>query len=221
MKFNLKTFFLIGFLVLKRGRNVVFNKKNKGVTLIEAIIAILILAMTLAASGTLMVTTTRQNSRNRDRMVATYLAQECMELTRNVRDSAWRKYQPWDCGFFENDFPIFISGDETTVKKLVIFPTPRDETSSLISCANNVGDFRVTIKELSVKESARVKFGVQTNFAEQKETPFYRYIRAKRLSKDKIQLTCKVYWGADGNDPDEWGDNEVSMTHILTDWKKL
>lgn len=79
------------------------KKKGTGFALIEVIISIVILAAVLAGAIGLIWSAANAVERNQDRLTATYLAQECMELARNVRDSAWRQHLPWDCAF--DEFP--------------------------------------------------------------------------------------------------------------------
>lgn len=73
--------------------------KNAGYALLEVIVSIVILTMTLSATVGLLWTTSSASARNRDRLTAMYLAQECLEMSRNIRDSAWRQHVPWHCAF--------------------------------------------------------------------------------------------------------------------------
>ena len=90
------------------------KNNSAGFALIEVIISIVVLAAVLAGATGLIWSAATAVERNQDRLTATYLAQECMELARNVRDSAWRQHLPWDCAF--NNFP--------SPKKCVTLATP-------------------------------------------------------------------------------------------------
>lgn len=79
------------------------RKKTTGFALIEVIISIVVLSAVLAGATGLIWSAATAVERNQDRLTATYLAQECMELARNTRDSAWRQHLPWDCAF--DEFP--------------------------------------------------------------------------------------------------------------------
>lgn len=70
-----------------------------GFALLEVIISIVILAAVLAGAIGLVWSAANAVERNQDRLTAIYLAQECIEEARNVRDSAWRQHLPWDCAF--------------------------------------------------------------------------------------------------------------------------
>ncbi len=78
--------------------------KHSGFALIEVIIAIVVLSSVLAGATSLIWSAATAVERNQNRLTATYLAQECLELARNARDTAWRQHLPWDCAF--QDFPI-------------------------------------------------------------------------------------------------------------------
>ncbi len=77
-------------------------KKNKrsgqkiaGVTLIETLVALTILLVVLVAGSQLLSTLTTANAVNRDKFSATYLAQECLEIARNTRDTNWLQNKAW------------------------------------------------------------------------------------------------------------------------------
>lgn len=75
------------------------KKSTTGFALIETIVAIVLLAGVLSAAVSLLVSAGHASDRNRDRMTATFLAQEGLELARNARDTAWKSHLPYDCAF--------------------------------------------------------------------------------------------------------------------------
>ncbi len=77
------------------------KRKSTGFALIEVIVAIVVLAGALAGATSLMMTAGNAVSTNQSRLTATYLAQECLELARNTRDTAWMQRLPWNCAFQE------------------------------------------------------------------------------------------------------------------------
>lgn len=95
------------------------HKKNAGFALIEVIVAIVILSAVLAGATTLIWSAATAVTGNKNRLTSTYLAQECLELARNARDTAWRKHLVWDCAF-TNECPDnaalvqeMMSGEDT------------------------------------------------------------------------------------------------------------
>ena len=75
--------------------------KTTGFALIEVIVAIVLLGSVMAGAMTLVISAANAVSQNQNRLTGTYLAQECLEMARNVRDTAWRQNLPWDCALEE------------------------------------------------------------------------------------------------------------------------
>jgi type II secretory pathway pseudopilin PulG len=64
-------------------------KNQKGQSLLELLVAILILVMVVTATITLIVTSINAGRASRDKLLATNLAREGIEIVRNIRDSNW------------------------------------------------------------------------------------------------------------------------------------
>lgn len=62
---------------------------QKGQSLLELIVAILILGMVLTATVVLIVSSINAGRESRYKLIATSLAREGIEITRNIRDSNW------------------------------------------------------------------------------------------------------------------------------------
>lgn len=62
---------------------------QKGQSLLELIVAIMILGMVLTATVVLIVTSINAGRESRYKLIATSLAREGIEITRNIRDSNW------------------------------------------------------------------------------------------------------------------------------------
>lgn len=71
------------------------HKKRRGFSLIEVIVALFVVSVGLVGMISLVFYSTRGESVNRDRLIASQLAQEGVELTRNVREDNWLKGQNW------------------------------------------------------------------------------------------------------------------------------
>ncbi len=69
---------------------------NKGFTLIETIIAISLLTVGVAGSFSLMQKVTSFASVSSSQFTASYLAQEGIEIIRNIRDTNYLKKIAWD-----------------------------------------------------------------------------------------------------------------------------
>jgi prepilin-type N-terminal cleavage/methylation domain-containing protein len=73
---------------------------RKGFTLIEIMGAIFILTVGIGAAFSLIQQTLAAASLAKDQLVTSYLAQEGMEIVKNIRDTNWLKGKSWD-----NDLP--------------------------------------------------------------------------------------------------------------------
>ena len=84
-------------------------KKNTGFTVVEVIVAIVILSLAIVSGFQLVGTFITTVANNRDKLTATYLGQECLENARNIRDTNWIKFEAWDEGLkdMETDNKIF------------------------------------------------------------------------------------------------------------------
>lgn len=69
-----------------------FGKKSPGETLLEVIVALLVISMGAATATGLIITAVRANVFNKDSLIALNLAQEGLEYMRNLRDSDWLAY---------------------------------------------------------------------------------------------------------------------------------
>lgn len=77
-----------------------FNNETiqKGFTLLEVIIAIFILTVGIAGAYTLITQTISSAAISEERLIAAYLAQEGIEIGRNIRDGNWLEGATWNTG---------------------------------------------------------------------------------------------------------------------------
>jgi Tfp pilus assembly protein PilV len=83
-----------------------FNKKNKGFTILEAIFTFTIIVVGFSGVMTLILNTARYSQINNYNLVAAYLAQEGLELVRNIRDSNWVDGNEWNYGMDNGSYII-------------------------------------------------------------------------------------------------------------------
>jgi len=83
-----------------------FNKKNKGFTILEAIFTFTIIVVGFSGVMTLILNTSRYSQINNYNLVAAYLAQEGLELVRNIRDSNWVDGNEWNYGIDNRSYII-------------------------------------------------------------------------------------------------------------------
>ena len=94
------------------------KKTGRGFTIIEASISIFMLAIALIGAYNAFTVMDILTSSSSDRFVAAYLAQEGMEIIRNIRDTNWIESEDWQTGLTgcesgcEADYKTF--GDDNT-----------------------------------------------------------------------------------------------------------
>lgn len=71
---------------------------KKGFTLLEVLVSIVIITVGLAAALSLITVTISSAAISRDRLIAANLAQENLEVLRNIRDSNWLSQEDWLTG---------------------------------------------------------------------------------------------------------------------------
>lgn len=83
-----------------------FFQKHRGFTLLETILAITILTMAITAAFELTRSSLAMGRLTLDQIVATHLAEEGLEIVRNMRDSNWLQNRPWQKGLSEGTYII-------------------------------------------------------------------------------------------------------------------
>lgn len=72
---------------------------KKGFTLMEAIVAIFVITAGIVGVSSLVAQTISSATFSKDKLIAAYLAQEGIEIVRNIRDTNWLEGAPsWDDG---------------------------------------------------------------------------------------------------------------------------
>ena len=168
----------------------------------------LILASSMTAALYLLTTVVFSTQKNLARTKAIYLAQECTELTRNIRDTAWRNYQAWDCAFG-------APGDE-----FIVSHAPGG--GSIANCNNQ--NFAVTWQALTSPEQARLyqaSARINHDSSTGVPTPYRRSVQhvlnhdtSGDGRADTIELNCRVEWEFNGR------PQQVTTAQTLTNWRR-
>jgi len=89
----------------KMFKQAIFNKKKKpGFTILEVIIAIFVLSVGILGIISFIFQTTSFSSISSHRLIAAYLAQEGIEIVRNIRDTNWLNEENWNNGLDIGDY---------------------------------------------------------------------------------------------------------------------
>ncbi len=178
-----------------------FSNHQKGFTLIETIVVMVILAVAMSGALYILSTILFATEKNQYRLTAVYLAQECAELGRNVRDTAWKKKLPWDCAFngLGLNTPMTIAPDHNHSAPPV--------------CGHNFGiHFQ---QSLSLDDQKLYQQGSLINHNHSGDAlKFRRFLEVTAQTNDQIQFDCEVNWEFRGN------LEKTSISSVLTNWRK-
>lgn len=93
--------------------------KRNGFTIIELVISIFILSVAIIGAYNAFTTMDILTSNSTDRLVGAYLAQEGIEIIRNIRDTNWLEGEDWQTGLIDCE-----SGCEADYKTFGDYATP-------------------------------------------------------------------------------------------------
>lgn len=78
--------------------HILTSKFQKGFTMLEVIVAISMLTVGIIGASALITQTISLAATSSNRLIASFLAQEGIELVRNIRDRNWLQGLNWDSG---------------------------------------------------------------------------------------------------------------------------
>lgn len=181
-------------------------KKAQGFTLIEALIVMMILASSMTAALYLLSTVVFSTQQNIKRTKAIYLAQECLELSRNIRDTAWANFREWDCAFGAPGDTFVIAPDYNA-------------GANIQAC--NAMPANIKIEPASSTNRKVWQVGLSlTNFppggSDDVETGYTRILQHvdPDANSHTLDLTCEVNWDFNGR------PQKVTTQETLTNWRK-
>ena len=178
-------------------------KKAHGFTLIESLIVMVILASSMTAALYLLSTVVFSTQQNVKRTKAIYLAQECTELARNLRDTAWANFRPWNCAFG-------TPGDSYILSPAYIGP------NNIPHCSNMQANIRMD-NVGSDNDILWQENDVLSHYPTQPDAEHSGYRRTlthDASTTDEISLTCRVEWDFNGR------NQSLEAPLTLTNWRK-
>lgn len=177
-----------------------------GFTLIESLIVMLILASSMTAALYLLTTVVFSTQQNLKRTKAVYLAQECTELARNLRDTAWENFRPWNCAFGNVGSKFALA--------------PQNSGMINISGACNNMPAAIKINSLSTTNQTIWQEGSQLTpfpiLSDAEDTGYTRTLEHVDLdgNAETLDLKCTVNWDFNGR------AQSVTAEQTLTNWRK-
>jgi prepilin-type N-terminal cleavage/methylation domain-containing protein len=171
---------------LRQMRQMTFEKiktNRSGFTLLEVVFAIFILSLSGFASFTLIESALVPASLNRSNLTAYYLAQEGVELVRNIRDNNWLEGNDWREGLNVGDWEI-------------------DYNDSALSAY--IGRY------LYIDDGTNLFSYIESPSGGDELTKFKRKIIISELADDIIQVSVVVEWSERGTERDTTIINQLT-----------
>lgn len=167
-----------------------FKNNNSGFTIIEVILAIFIITATVTGSFVLIQQTLNFSSLNQSKLVAYYLSQEGLELTRNIRDNNWLKQETdpfvvWDDGLDDGNWEIDYKTKSLTINQ---------DRYLYISGADNFYNY------------------ISSPLPTDHITKFKRKIIVNKITSDSLEITSRVQWIERGI------NRQVEASEYLYNW---
>ncbi|MDD3190432.1 MAG: hypothetical protein PHI66_01940 [Candidatus Pacebacteria bacterium] len=97
-------------------KNKVRKRDSNGFSIMEVVIAIGILSVSFVTLISLFAFNTRMEINSRNKIIASYLAQEAIEVVRQTRDNNWSNNAPnWNDNIFYGDDIIIAMNNESNI----------------------------------------------------------------------------------------------------------
>ncbi|MCK9445579.1 prepilin-type N-terminal cleavage/methylation domain-containing protein [bacterium] len=166
-------------------------KKEKGFTLLEMLISIMIITIGIFGTYSAVLKYTKATQQARENLTAVYLCQEGIEIIKNIRDSNWISAVSWDTGLTACNSGCEIDyekkGGDGTTNGLTTWSSPGnflyiDETTGLYKYEHTSADI---------------------------ETPWTRKITIDNGTTDILKITVLVTWGS----------NNMIVKEDIYNWK--
>lgn len=180
-------------------------KKNQGFTLIEVLVVIVIMGVVMSAAAYLIVTALWVTQANKERLEANYLAQECVELMRNRRDTAWKRFQSWDCGTGTTKLTATPGNNE-----YIIGAKEDPPPGSGSACS---GNFNIDLDPLTASNSKIYRHPGRLNHdGSGTDTAYSRKVFVNTLTSEAINFDCVIEWNSRGQ------NRALTLSSELTNW---
>lgn len=166
------------------------QQKMRGFTILEVITAIFILTIGAGASFALIQQTLSSTYFLEDKLIASYLAQEGIEIVKNIRDGNWLEGRSavvaWDAGLICGTPPCLWEADYTTLQNLTAWS----------------GQGRY----LNIDSDGFYSYAGGT------QTKFKRKITIEEPQADKMKVTAEVIWQERGR------THSIEALEYITNW---
>lgn len=201
------------------------SQNKKAFSIIEVLVGIFVFSLWLVAIFMLLSSSMTLNELNKNKIIASNLAREQLELVFTIRDTNYQRIQPWNLQDPDStDYTqVFSTGSYYTVESdrdYLGFPIRLEEISSFSEWTSALS---------TAMESYRLCIdldNIYTYDCGAGNTPsyFYRYLLIEELEgysgatlvpiEDAVKVTSKVIWYKNGY-------HEFDIKTIITDWRRI
>lgn len=191
------------------------TKSSHGFTLVEVMVAVAVLSIGLMGAANLITYNISNSAKAINKTIATNLAQEGIELARNIRDTNFLRVSNRDPGASWDDDLARGAGDTRRIKffcggldKDNINPAP----ANIDACGAACRIYTYT-KTSDGSKCYSDDFGDQDGYNAPQSTSFYRLITLDKLDTDSILVTANIKWLERGE------ARHLSIQEILYNWQ--
>lgn len=144
------------------------NKNKKGFTIVEVLIAIFVITVGITSSLSLINFSISSAAVGKSQIIAASLAQEGMEIIRNIRDSNWLEDVAWDQGLTGCSAGCRVQYDDHSLRSLSGNPVLELDSNDLYQYSpatpthfkrkitiNSVGLYLKVVSEVTWSERGR------------------------------------------------------------------
>jgi len=171
-----------------------------GFTLLETLVAITILVVALFGPLQLASKSVASAIVSQNKITAFYLAQEAIEVVRNIRDTNFLKGSSWLDGLNQ------CFGDECYIDVPVYYSNLNNPSAAISPCGS---------------ECPLIKYdgqnGYYYNYSEGNDTIFRRSVKITKIStgtaNDEARVEVKIYWN------DKGGAESLNLQESIFNWK--
>ncbi len=160
---------------------------EKGFSLIEVIVAVGIVSFAFVGIMAIFASNIRVEIANRDRITASYLAQEGVEVIRQIRDNSWREGKAYDA-----DIP---TGENQTLS----LNDPDNLTRGWeVSASGALNKQKIYLTDAGTYIQTKNESYVATH-PSLRETTFRRVVKIEKDLADATRMIVTVYYGTSGS----------------------
>ncbi|MFZ3019968.1 MAG: hypothetical protein WA051_00380 [Minisyncoccia bacterium] len=163
------------------------NTSEKGFTVLETLVAIAVLILSLTAAFSVAQNGLSLSMSSRDEVTAYYLAQEGVEVIRNIRDENSLNGFSWLTGISSQVSDPCYFGSYCAVDS--------PNQNYMVSCGAIAGNCPVLLQDRQTNSSTYGMYGLNpASTSGWTPTVFKRELLLEQINSNEVALTVKIYW---------------------------